>query len=331
MRFEWPAGFERIPDAPWTRQELGELALKYDTVENHGWYQNLDPTVEQLDHTLKPGDVLIDYSGGTGILADRLLARIGERAVGIAIVDSSPKFLRLALDKLGADERMAFRLIEWVEAQKRLQLLDEVLGAPLLARKADAIVSTNAIHLYYDLEETLRSWARSVKPRGAVLVQSGNIGHGRDIEGWIIDETIDAINAAARHIVESGDRFEDFRDALDDPKRMAAHETLRRKFFPPVRPLDFYLKSMSEAGIKVLEAKTRSIQAKVDDWYQFLSVYHEGVLGWAGGSERIEGSAPSDETVEQRKELMRLAMDLVFGGQRAFTCAWTYLIAEVRA
>ena len=103
MSHALPAGFARFLDEDWTHQPLGELALKYDTVENHGWYANLEPTVHALDHALADGQVLIDYSGGTGILADRLLRRIGRRHVGIVIADASPKFLRLALEKLRDD------------------------------------------------------------------------------------------------------------------------------------------------------------------------------------------------------------------------------------
>ena len=73
--------------------------MHYDTVENHGSYSNLDYTVEQIGEYVRKGDILIDYSGGTGILAKRLLDRLGSKEVGIVIVDSSPKFLRLALEK----------------------------------------------------------------------------------------------------------------------------------------------------------------------------------------------------------------------------------------
>ena len=45
---EWPNTFKRIPDEKWAQVPLEDLALKYDSVENHGWYDNLDLTVEQL-------------------------------------------------------------------------------------------------------------------------------------------------------------------------------------------------------------------------------------------------------------------------------------------
>ena len=86
--------------------------------------------MEDLAGHLKDGDLLIDYSGGTGILLDRLNLRIFDRQVGTLIVDSSPKFLRVALDKFGDEERVAFRLLRWLKEEKRLELLDEV-GQPV--------------------------------------------------------------------------------------------------------------------------------------------------------------------------------------------------------
>ena len=48
MDFQWPEHFDRIPSDPWTEEGIESLALNYDTVENHGWYANLDQTVEQV-------------------------------------------------------------------------------------------------------------------------------------------------------------------------------------------------------------------------------------------------------------------------------------------
>jgi len=90
QRFEWPAGFARVPDEDWTSQPLDTFGLHYDTVENHGWYRNLDPTVEDLARHLASGQVLVDYSGGTGILLDRLKLRVFDRRFAVVIVDRSP-------------------------------------------------------------------------------------------------------------------------------------------------------------------------------------------------------------------------------------------------
>src|SRR6185503_17392565 len=54
-RFQWPAGFARVPDQDWVQQPMDTFGLRYDTVENHGWYRNLDPTVEDLARHLEGG------------------------------------------------------------------------------------------------------------------------------------------------------------------------------------------------------------------------------------------------------------------------------------
>ena len=69
--FSWPGDFARIPDEEWTRQPVDQFGLNYDDVGSHGWYKNMEPTISQVLATLSPGDLLIDYSSGTGILTRR--------------------------------------------------------------------------------------------------------------------------------------------------------------------------------------------------------------------------------------------------------------------
>ncbi len=324
----WPAGVARIPDDEWVHAPVEELALKYDTVEHHGWYRNLDHTVEELDRVLEPGHLIVDYSGGTGILAGRLLEEVSERRFGVLIVDASPKFLRLALEKLGRHECVAFRLIRYLKAEKRLQLMQEVLEPALVRRGVDAVVSTNAIHLYYDLQETLQSWTDLLRPQGHVFIQSGNIGlSGLPADSWIIDETVDAIHQAAVSIVREGAGYASYRAVLDDARRMARYDELRRKFFLPVRPLEFYVAKLERSGLRVLDVSRVPIEAHVDQWYEFLSTYHEGVLGWVGGSARVDGREPNPESVTDRVRLIQAAMDRVFAGRPSFTAVWTYIRA----
>ncbi len=329
MTGPWPPDFQRIPDEDWTRQPLGELALKYDTVEQHGWYANLEPTVAELAAWLGEGDRIIDYSGGTGILLRRLLAAVGDRQVGVLIADSSPKFLRLAVERLRDEPRAAFRLIRYLRAERRLQLLDEVVDVGAMGGPVDAIVSTNAVHLYYDLPDTLASWRRVVRDGGRAFVQSGNIRNPDAAEDeWIIDETVHAIHREAMALVRDDDRWSRWRAVLDDAERMAAHDRLRHKFFLPVRPLAHYVEALHGAGFAVREVRRARIEARVDEWYAFLAAYHEGVLGWAGGSRRVEGAEPSEAAVQLRLDLMRHAMNRVFADRDTFPCCWTYLTAE---
>jgi ubiquinone/menaquinone biosynthesis C-methylase UbiE len=328
MAAPWPSGFARIPDDEWTKAPLGELALKYDTVESHGWYSNLEHTVEQLDAALDEGQVLIDYSGGTGILARRLLERVGDRSVGIVLVDASPKFLRLALEKLRDEPRVAFRHLRWLDAEHRLELLDEVVPVEAIGRPVDALASTNAVHLYYDLADTLASWRRLLAPGGRAFVQSGNVRNPAAApDEWIIDETVEAIHEQALALVAEDARWLRWRDAAADPTVQEGHAKLRRKFFLPVRPLEHYVDALEAAGFGVGPVETRRIEARVVEWFEFLAAYHEGVLGWVGGSRRVEGREPDEDAVRERLQLMRLAMDRVFGGADAFPCCWTYLTA----
>lgn len=325
-RFHWPAGFARVPHQDWVQQPLDTFGLRYDTVENHGWYKNLDPTVEDLARHLQDGQLLIDYSGGTGILLDRLNLRVFDRQVGVLIVDSSPKFLRVALDKFAGEDRVGFRLLRWLKEERRLELLDEVMGPDLVARKADVIASTNAIHLYRGLPETLGSWARVLRPGGRAFVQSGNIRNpqARPSE-WILDETVWAIHEVATGLVRNDARYAAYRPLLDDEARIQAHVAYRDQVFLPVRPLDYYLSALEAAGFTVEEVRARSIEARVADWFEFLGAYHEAVLGWVGGSAKVDSKPPSAEAVSDRLALIRHAMDTLFGGRDGFRCCWTYI------
>ena len=173
-----------------TRQPVGQFGLDYDDVGGHGWYKNLEPTVAQLLATLRPGDLLVDYSSGTGILTRRLLERISY-PVGILNVDASTKFLRVALESFRDDPRVAFRLLRWLRRTNACSHLTRSASRPAGRRGADAITSTNAIHLYYDLDETLASWARLLHPGGLAFVCSGNMRNPNARPGeWIIDETV---------------------------------------------------------------------------------------------------------------------------------------------
>lgn len=326
----WPEGFARIPDAAWTATPIGTLARKYDSVEQHGWYRNLEPTIDELRATLRDGDLVCDYSGGTGILADWLLRSTAALRAGVVIADSSPKFLRLALEKLRGDERVAFRLIEYLKAERRLQWLDEALDPPLVARRLDALVSTNAVHLYYDLPETVASWLRVLRPGAPVLVQSGNIRNPEAPAGtWIIDETVEAIHGIALELVRADPAWSAYRAEAEDAARMARYDDLRRKYFLPVRPLAHYLDVFRGAGLVVERVACHPIEARVLEWYEFLAAYHDGVLGWVGGVDKLEGAPPSAEAVRDRLALMRVALDRLFDTKDAFRASWTYVTCRV--
>ena len=109
---------------------------------------------------------------------------------------------------------------------------------------------------------------------------------------------------------------------------MAAYDALRRKFFLPVRPLEHYLSSLEETGFRIVEVSQLPIEAHVDQWFEFLSAYHEGVLGWVGGSARVDGEDPAPEAIEDRLQLLWQSMERVFDGRPSFEAVWTYITAE---
>ena len=323
--FDW-GGLQRVPDEDWVSQPVDAFGLHYDTVENHGWYSNLDLTVQQLAEALHDGQALIDYSGGTGILIERLRMRIGERPVGMVIVDSSPKFLRIALDRFRTDERVAFRRLHYLKRERRLQYVDEVLPKPFTA---DALVSTNAIHLYDDLENTLRAWAWVLVPGAMARINSGNIRNPRAGHGeWIIDDTVYRVHEVASRIVRTDDRYSDYRSALEDGNRLGSYLAYRDRVFLAPRPLEYYVVALTAAGFDVGDITERTIEAKVDEWYEFLAAYADAVLGWVGGSEKVDGHAASATAAADRLRLLRDSLAIVVGGRPTFDCCWTYISAR---
>lgn len=325
----WPEGFDPVPVEAWTDSAVDESGIAYDNVEQHGWYDNLDRTVDDLAAVLRDGDVLLDYSGGTGILLDRLRLRIFDRRIGTLIIDASAKFLRVALEKYRDDPLVALRLLRYLKAERRLESLDDVLGPAMLGRGVDVIACTNAVHLYPDLDETLATWVRALRPDGRVFINSGNLRNPRAAATeWIIDETVGVINNLAEGLVRSDPQYAAYASALDDRERMAEHARFRTRVFLPPRGLQHYLDALEVAGLTVLDVSEATIEASVEEWFEFLSAYHDAVLGWVGGTEKIDGVAPSEAAVADRLKLIRHAMETLFGGRPTFNACWTYVTAQ---
>jgi len=166
-----------------------------------------------------------------------------------------------------------------------------------------------------------------------VVIYPQQIWYGKvtldDVER-IIDETVDVIHRAAMDIVQSHEAFRQYRMALEDVDYMSAHDALRRKYFLPVRSLEYYLDSLRAEGFDVISVRHLRIPARVSEWYEFLSVYHEGVLGWVGGAEKILGASASEEAIRDRLAILRLSMDQVFNDAFEFGASWTYITCEPR-
>src|SRR5262249_61012679 len=103
-----------------------------------------------------------------------------------------------------------------------------------------------------------------------------------------------------------------YRAMLDDGARMQAHVAGRDRVSLPVRPLAYSLQSLEGAGLAVESVTARTIEASVDHWFEFLSAYHEAVLGWVGGSVEVGGRAPAAGAGGDRRRRTRDARARLF-------------------
>lgn len=87
------------------------------------------------------------------------------------------------------------------------------------------------------------------------------------------------INDLAEGLVRSDERYAAYRSDLDDAERMRAHAAHRDKVFLQPRPLDSYLEALKAAGLTIAGVREQTIEAGVQEWFEFLSAYHDAVLG----------------------------------------------------
>jgi ubiquinone/menaquinone biosynthesis C-methylase UbiE len=319
---EWPAGFARVADEAWTRGPVDPRGRNYDAMGSHLWYRNLDFTLAKVAEHVSADDIVIDYSGGTGLFADRLLPLVPN--AGVLIVDASQAFLRTAIEKLGVDPRVAFRLLRYIDQSRRLQRLDEVLGSELNDRVA-AVVSTNAVHLYDNLPATFAAWHRVIRPGGKVFVQSAEIDDpAAPSDRWLITQFVDRMQAKAREIVLRDERYATYRPVLRQPERLATYDRLAAKIFRPVRPLQEYLDALQTAGFTINDVSTVKVPVGVTEWYDATICYPD-LFAWMGGNEAIDGRPPSADALADRIGLMKRAVEEMFGEAETFDAFWTHI------
>ena len=196
---------------------------------------------------------------------------------------------------MGDEPRVAFRLLHQHDGEpRRLQGLDEAIGPVLGERGVDALVSTNAVHLYTELAETFRAWWRVLRPGGKVFVQSGDIRNPGGPPGRVVDQRGGREGARGRQ----GDcledpRYEPYRAVLADPE---PNGSIRRPLAGglPARSARRRrtASALAEAGFEVGDTITRTVDVGVLEWYEATSVYPD-LLAWVGGSPRVDGRQPT--------------------------------------
>ena len=318
---------EKIIDESFLKSDVTEFALGYDKVKNHTWYDNLNYLVSLSKEYFNEDDFIMDYSCGTGIFCERFL-KSSVNIPRILMVDSSPKYLKLSYDKFGRNYKFYFRVINYLKDEKRLQTLPESLGENC-NELLNGIVCSNAIHLYPTIGETIKSWNDLLVKGGKLLINSGNIHNSlMGEETKLIDQTVNEISNLSYDIVKNTPKYQKYFDLINDIDYINKHNTLRDKYFLPIRPIDFYTDELIKNGFKIIEVKTINIDARVDEWFDFLKVYHEGIIGWIGGSKKITGIEPSEEEINDRVEIIKLALTKMFNNQNDFKACWNYIICE---
>ena len=246
-------------------------------------------------------------------------------AVGVVIVDASAKFLRVALEKYQGDPLVALRLLRYLKDEKRLQTLDEVLDLEF-----DALACTQRDPPLPRPRETLGAWTRALRPGGSVFINSGNIRNPRAKPAeWILDETVWVINDLAEGLVRSDPAV---RPLPRGARRRRAHEGARRPPQPrvpaaaPARVLR--RRARARPASRCSTCARRRSRRRSSEWFEFLTAYHDAVLGWVGGTQRIDGAEPTPGAVRDRLHLIRHAMETLFGGRPSFNACWTYITAR---
>lgn len=324
----WPTGFDRIPDEPWVTKPIDDLTLKYENAGANSFSKNWDPTVAQVLTCLDERKTLVDYSSGTGLFTQRLLQSV-DYTTCILNLDISPRYLRIAADKFREEERVALRLLKRRDGGSQFQLIDEAVNGSLLNRGIDILTSTNAIHLYPNLSEILDSWHRVLRPGGMLLINSGDIDDvTRPVKGWRLHDTISRVNEIAEDVVRSEPIFEQYCQKLDNSELMSSYAHLRQNVYPPSKPVDEYLESLTGAGFKPLHYFDQYIDISVDEMSDALLPYHDVILGWVGGSQKVEGQQPTDAALRDRLFLMKYAVQKVFGKRDYLQCPWTYVTCK---
>ena len=318
---------EKIIDESFLKSDVTEFALGYDRVKNHTWYDNLNYLVDLSKEYFSDDDFIMDYSCGTGIFPERLL-KSTISCPRILMMDSSPKYLKLSYDKFGNNYKFFFRLMKYLKEENRLQTIDESMGKDY-KELLDGIICTNAIHLYPTISDTIKSWDKLLVKGGKLLINSGNIlNPSMDSESKLIDQTVNEIAKLSYRIVKETPKYSKYSDLINDVYYIKKHDSLRDKYFLPVKNIEYYTDEILKNNFKILEIKTINIDAKVDEWFEFLKVYHEGIISWVGGANKITGVEPKKDEVEDRIDIIKLALNEMFNNNNDFKACWNYIICE---
>lgn len=326
----WPSAAPRIPEEAWTRTPVDESALRYDKHASNVFGSTWDPVIAQVLSVLNRDRILLDYSCGTGQFTERILRHL-EGPARVLNVDVSPRYMRIAVDRFKYENRVALRLLNRDQDTGKFQSVENAIDGLIEEPGVDILTSTNAIHLYSHLSETLDSWSRVLRPDGIVAISTGDMSNSnRAGNNWSLHDTVGTVNELAQNIVRKDAAYAEYRSKIDDAATMAGYLSLRKHVYPEVKPIELYLDLLSDAELRPLYHFDRTIEVSMEDMLEALLPYHDVVLGWIGGSRKVEGHEPTEASVRDRISLIQRCVENIYAGHDHFRCAWTYITAKRR-
>jgi ubiquinone/menaquinone biosynthesis C-methylase UbiE len=312
---------KKLQDEIIENANVTEFALSYDGVKHHTWYGNLDYLIDISKEMFNNDSFIMDYSCGTGIFSEKL--NLYNCNPNIVMMDTSLKYLRLAYEKFKNNSKYSFRLLDLKKGIEE-SLVDN------LDDKLDGIICSNAIHLYPTIDETIKSWNRLLKKGGKLLINSGNIDNPKmkTPTSVLIDQTVNEIFNLSIEIVRGNKTYAQYWNKISDIDYFKKYIELKDKYFLPIRDIEYYTNSLYENGFVIKEVKSIDVEATAKEWFDFLNVYDEGILGWIGGVKKISGEDANLTDIQNRLDIMEEALNRIFNNQKDFNASWNYIICE---
>lgn len=328
LDYGWPTGIVRIPGEDWTRDAIDESALRYDKHENNVFGATWDPVIAQVLSVLNENTIMVDYSCGTGQFTERILRHFNG-SIRILNVDVSPRYMRIAVDRFRDDRRVALRLLGKDRNGGKLERLDTVAKEIIEEPGVDVLTATNAIHLYPDLQATLESWYRVLRPGGLVIFTTGDmISSSGASSSWSLHDAVGTVNDLAKEVIEKEPMFKKYLTKIGDSDILEKYSALRKRVYPSPKSIDLYLKLLSDVGIPAQYHFERTINVSIEDMIDALAPYHDIVLGWVGGSKKVEGYSPTPESVHDRLFLIRYCVEKLYASREYYQFGWKYFTCK---
>lgn len=312
---------ERLYNEQIANSPITEFALGYDEVKHHSWYDNLDYLIKLSGELFSNDSFIMDYSCGTGIFCEKMDSY--GLTPSVLMADASLKYLRLSYEKFKDTPSYSFRLLDLKKSIGE-SIVDNIDG------KLDGIVCANAIHLYPTIDETISEWNKLLKTGGKLLINSGNINNPKmkTPSSVLIDQTVNDIFSISFDIVKNNKSYHQYLGKLSDIPYMEKYVQLKNKYFLPIRNIEYYTNSLYKNGFVVKEIKTIDVKSNVKEWFDFLKVYDEGILGWIGGVEKVSGDIANLTDIQNRLDIMEEAINIIFNNNNNFNANWNYIICE---